>query len=646
MATLSISSRHHVKLNGVAYRLAEDAEGDHYVYNGEPLRPPNAVVVQGTARQDKFQTRSDLVMWSISDWSGGEGQAWFAPGAPNRHAVLYDVDPFDRPGTLMPGYAIEDTVETGPVTLTVKPLIVKYSSVAPPSNGVSALIVLDAAVAGDWWKWNNGSDIWEAQTDYTGPSSAPQSADADEDYVYMHETGTTKIWKFAHAGGAASAVATSGISSDAKATLVELGDYLYQIDWGGFTVYEVIKTASSGAGSALDTASPALNSTGGNFDALITKGPNRLYIALPSQTGDTTIREIVPTSAAGTGYGVEIARFSSFVATSMWFHQGTLFVGGHRDWYSPKERILLYYTPGGEYGAIGRPRTPSEEAIQCSVLGSSEGNALDASTFLLHDNSLGGSVSPRVFELDSVTGGYAQIASVSDSGSHGGWPVRHHDAIFFSKDHGTASGGVYRVNKEAFASTGYAITPWHDMGLSDEKVLSSVILSCEALPANWEIILSYAVNGSASFTTAGTYSTTGGTGTRYQISTQGAGTKAFRSMRLKIAFNYTGGGTPSTRPVVTGVDVRAQLANPVRTWQLMLDLSDDHGNVGALSGKDKIAAIKEAATTGLVVRFNDEYYHRLVSGTPTDYDVVVDSYKIIQSHAGEGIAYIVLREIA
>ena len=35
------------EINGVKYNAAEDAEGDHYTLVGEPLRPPNAVTVQG-----------------------------------------------------------------------------------------------------------------------------------------------------------------------------------------------------------------------------------------------------------------------------------------------------------------------------------------------------------------------------------------------------------------------------------------------------------------------------------------------------------------------------------------------------------------------------------------------------------------------
>ncbi len=98
-----IDSQHHVEINGVKYRLFESGEGSNYVRSVEPLRPPNAVVVQGAARQDLFQMRQDVLLWSLTDWSGGEGQYKYDPSAPNRHALLRNVQAFKRPGTLRPG---------------------------------------------------------------------------------------------------------------------------------------------------------------------------------------------------------------------------------------------------------------------------------------------------------------------------------------------------------------------------------------------------------------------------------------------------------------------------------------------------------------------------------------------------------------
>ena len=68
-----IDSVFHVELDGVAYKLAQGAEGAHHNLSGEPLRPPNAVTVQGENSQE-FQARPDLLLWNWTDWSEGEGR--------------------------------------------------------------------------------------------------------------------------------------------------------------------------------------------------------------------------------------------------------------------------------------------------------------------------------------------------------------------------------------------------------------------------------------------------------------------------------------------------------------------------------------------------------------------------------------------
>src|SRR5690606_3956230 len=78
-------------------------EGVHYSEAGEPLRPPNAQVVQG-ASSTQFQMRPDTLAWKIDDWSGGEGYRRWDPQNPNRMREIYNVDPFTVPGALRPGW--------------------------------------------------------------------------------------------------------------------------------------------------------------------------------------------------------------------------------------------------------------------------------------------------------------------------------------------------------------------------------------------------------------------------------------------------------------------------------------------------------------------------------------------------------------
>ena len=85
----------HVKINGLWYRLAEDAEGQHYNFSLQPLRPPNAQLIQGES--GKFQIRPDLLLWSWTDWSGGEGQIKYDPQDVGRAYLLQHVGPVLSP---------------------------------------------------------------------------------------------------------------------------------------------------------------------------------------------------------------------------------------------------------------------------------------------------------------------------------------------------------------------------------------------------------------------------------------------------------------------------------------------------------------------------------------------------------------------
>ena len=105
---------HHIELDGIRYRLAEGAEGQHHNVRGEPLRPPNAVTVQGESSQ-KFQPRPEVLLWNWTDWSGGEGLRTLKFGAEfaSRAWQLNRVRVFEEPGHLIPGYHVGTTVDSG-----------------------------------------------------------------------------------------------------------------------------------------------------------------------------------------------------------------------------------------------------------------------------------------------------------------------------------------------------------------------------------------------------------------------------------------------------------------------------------------------------------------------------------------------------
>jgi hypothetical protein len=256
---------------------------------------------------------------------------------------------------------------------------------------------------------------------------------------------------------------------------------------------------------------------------------------------------------------------------------------------------------------------------------------------------------PALFLVSAITGGLALYSYGTDEA---GAPqsltevVHYNGSFFISTAASAAVKQTWRTSRTQYEkSNAYAITPWQDYGLVESKVLQSVRLHCEALPADWTITLSYAVDGSDSFTSAGAYATTSGTGTTYVVSTSAA-VKEFRTLRLKIAMTYGGAGTPTTYPKVLGAEVRASVdSQGPRTWQMLLDCYDENSEMQGSSrtGKTKILAV-ETAYAADVVELLDGYY----SNDPNVYsthNVTVDEYDIDLERPGAGAVLVTLREV-
>ena len=85
-----IDSYFHIRLNGVKYRIAEDAEGSGYDKRLSPLLIQSGQAVQGETGKSKL--RPDILSWSITDWSGGEGLLKFNAEEANRYWFSHNMD--------------------------------------------------------------------------------------------------------------------------------------------------------------------------------------------------------------------------------------------------------------------------------------------------------------------------------------------------------------------------------------------------------------------------------------------------------------------------------------------------------------------------------------------------------------------------
>lgn len=628
-----LDSYHHVELNGVRYRLAEDSEGKHYQLTGEPLRPPNAVTVQGEDSQ-KFQVRPDVLVWSLTDWSGGEGQMKYNAQAPNRWRELTGVRAFDRPGTVTPGYYMEDTLAAGGGAdqADVGPLAI---------SGANVLYMLDEGGT-QAFPWDAINEEWDAADSLAGDGLAAGAWGqifGNGGGVYFIEKNTNNLW---HYDGATATKLSDALINAASKFVSGVGTKLFVVHPPAADIWE-IDTTGTPAALIDDLGTEFFINPAGNHCLAAMNG--KMYVMLASYDR-TVVREIVPTSAAGTGFGSEIASFPGVEGISMWSHGGILFIAGRG---GPLDALAIFYLrPGGEYGTLGYVR-PNDTLITGSSSEFASGN--EAGTILSHffATAILNDATNRqaVWQVDTVSGGVACLSYNEGGDSPTGNVTNiivHDEFIFLTTDFDAASPRVMRCDPGRYQITSEVISPWHDFDLADEKNLSSLILSVEALPANWNVAVYYAIDGTDSWTLVSTYTTDSGTGDRLQVTTDSS-TVTFRTLSIRIVMTYTGGGVPTTAPVILGLDARAQVVKKVRKWRLLLDMADSNENSAQRAGSQKIANLVAAGDGGDAVDFKDGYWNRS-PGVSTSYDVYVDSYSLDLTKPGEGTAYVELLEVA
>lgn len=637
-----IGSRWHIELNGVKYRLYEQPNGGHYQRKGEPLRPPHAVLeMAGDPYNPRYQMRPDLLVWGISDWSGGEGQIKLQYDTGDRHWRLNCVEVFEWPGKLMPGpYVEECVVVSGETTATLE----KSVSLVPAAGKLWALDLNDHYA----YEWDPANLRFKVAVDTGAAAGCTGTCAGHAKYFVFKENNSDNIWKFD--GTTAVKINDDTSCSGASSHLYRVDHYAYLHQVATGRVWEIdLEAAAFPAASVLlddpkwdDPDSATLKGT-----ASACQGDNCLYTLMAWNSGCTVIRKITPTTAAGPGFGKEILRIQGFIGESIWFHSGILYFSGYEDLTNRFDRALLYLKPGGEYGTLGPLR--QGDHINSVVGGPFAQRMLDfgfaggAATTALDK--------PTLFTVSAVTGGqcvYGYASVYSGAANTRPQSIASFDgAYFFSTKYDAATKRIFRTSSTKYEPTNaYAISSWHDFALVDDKVLESIRIHTEALPASWDVVVSYAFDGSTSFTTAGTYTTDNGTGTTYVISSSGS-IKTFKSMQVKIQFTWKGEGIPTTRPVVLAVEARASVAGSKgpTTWKLLLDCADDVSQEGgqSYSGYAKITNLLTAYSTG-VVSLKDGYRSE-APNVYTTHSVVVDEYTLDVEKPGEGQALVVLREV-
>jgi hypothetical protein len=619
------------ELNGVKYDAAEDAQGEAYTIAGEPLRPPNAQVVQGAAGNQVFQMKPDTLLWSLSDWSGGEGQQIWNLQNSSAWRTLDSVDPFVRPGTVRPGPYLELT---------------QHDSAGGDFDLLVMLVAIDDKLFAfdvnnpNYYTWNTSTEVWDGPQAITGPAGGATCLCHDGDKIFWltYEDPTPTLWSMDPAGTTATQLANTvmglGMSVAAQGDNIYIGADVHTTP-PERTIHEVAK--SGGTPVEIDRVSIK------NVSTVLVPMEGKVY-SVTSDRERTEIREITPTSAAGTGFGRQFALLEGFGAHGAWHHSGILYMAGQYGFAGRGQ--ILYVEPRGTYGSL--PTVRKVEAPDADFMGggrSVNGNARLIEHYFVTAKRSTADDSPSLWVADAVSGGYANHAypdaDLSTYNVVRSLQVFRDEVFFAGANTAGDAGRIFRAAEGEFMKSSAVVSPWHNFGLADEKLLASLALSVESLPADWTVYVDYAIDGASSFTTHITYTSTGGKGEKAVVSTD-ASTQKFHTLSIRVRMVYGGGGVPTSAPVVLGVDVYAQVVRLQKVYQLLLDLSDDKS--GPHSGARKRDNIIAAADTENVLDFKDGYR----DGTPGVFDtldVVIDSFRINNSTPGEGVAAVILKEV-
>ena len=638
-----IDSEFHFEINGVKYRAAEDAEGDHYVSDTPTLRAPNTQVVQGSS-PSKVNINPDVLMWSWTDWSGGEAQLVFDPSSPARSQFIQNANFFGRPGNLLLGYDPKITKDngggsnfSGDVTLVVA------------REELYALAI--GSGADEYYSWVGTSDDWSTFSSVGSTDGARDylAVCGDGNYLFFVKHNSDELWRW---DGSSWANHNDQTGGNVNCQLAELGNYVYKYDKDG-KVYELSKTTANTSSAETPILDFSADGDVINFGSRkIVAADNRIYV-MANYAWKTVIYEIVPSTAAQVGFGRELTRFDGMRGESIWAHGGWLFwtgVDNEADGTVGTRRVVYYLQPGASFGALGEVRSyiQSQPLPAGKIMtGAGRLNTWAFVTPAIYEDEDADSVTMNLFEVDAISGGFGAVGSAAGVWPGGDEHYEPQQMVFFEgkifvKAVDKALGTTNRVmfwDTGAYHSGGGAYSPAHDFGVAATKVLHSIEIECDPLSSadGHSITISYRLDG-GSWTALSAYNTNGGTGEKVVISTDGT-PKTFRSIEVRATLAST---DSTTSPILKAVHVRASVNETFKAWQLLVDCTDEtspRGHTGAT-----LISNLDSLDNDSVIDFKDGYPDR-TPGVYTSNDVVVERVTFNLDKPGEGVASVLLREV-
>ena len=621
----------HVQLGSYKYRLASNSLDAHYTAKLVALNASNAQVTQSSDQQ--LDLNPDSLVWENTDWSGGEGSKKWDSQKANMYDISYRVDALHTPGSLR----LANTVETSGINRTGT-LVKASDKLFHFSSSDDTIGTYSGNLANTTWDEQDAGTI--SDSDYFGVRG-----DGDGKHIFMPIGSLDDIYRYEPHATYTSDMADTDkwVDDDSQAVfdrpLVKIGNKIFVVHLDGSKV-SVVEYST--------TATPTVSPTEifvayeGNLDAgsnqgIVCRGDNELFVCVRTKAGESILYRITPASALGEAFGTEVGRFPGFSVDCIWFASGVLFLAGTSTTTGVDKRTI-YYIKGTELGSFGLIRQ-DESFTNEKLITSTDASRMDRTFFLAPTGSA--SDYWTLFTIDLLTGaifGGPEFSAVRDPNS----VVDFLGRTFVSENKGSSSTQTYRT-ASTYATSGELFSSVHDFQLADEKTLLSIRLSTEPLPANTSVQLYYQKDQNGTWTSAGTaYSTTGGTNTTYEISTNSSSIK-FNNLQLKIKLTTS---DASATPVVRAVSVRATPSETVKEWDLVLDVTNADANAQGTSytGATLIDNIQTAADAENVIQFLNGYESGS-AGSYDTYETIIKQYGIQLTSPGEGTIVVRLRQV-
>lgn len=548
-------------------------------------RPIQPLVERASAGEVLFNADPSIRTWIIRDWSLGEGEEGWVPGAYNEADGVRPIDPgkglilIREPEREDPGSADE---------LHVFGL------------GQGSLWIMGATIANPTaWEWTEGASAWAAGVTVTGAggnfTSVADGSGAGSTDMFAAAT-NNKIIKF---NGAASTHYDTGTGDDwtNDPLLVAFGGNLYGLD--GDDLYDIDMSTTDTRTLKVDLQ--------GNSSAFLAKGypwPQYSRLAVSDKgpiwiqrlnSGETYIWEYNEASDTEERIGRLPIDFAN--PSDLYFANGFYFVAFRNSPAASGEAFLFIFR-GGQQAIIGpiRARVGSDLSDEMVKIGGVIGDDL---IFLWDDT---------IWAYNLTTGGVFQVA-IPALTTPSRSIITFGNEIFVHRNSSDAS--RFRHDLYLDSGTNTIQTGRHDFeypGL--RKRLLDVTVVTDPLPAATSVTAAVAVDGGSFTALTGTHDTDNNVRYTWAASTSSADFVGYEfEIQLTLATTNT-----SNTPTIRQVNATAASAAYRREWVLGVDVSDlSHVEIDNLN----------ALVDGGVVTFTDPWQNRESDASDT-FNVIVE----------------------